>query len=73
MPLTANPVANLRFMPIFARLRSVPLAAAGIVIVGAILVWSVVAVWRHYRWVAAAQWPFFVRMCTATVYCRSRR
>ena len=67
LPFAINLVANLLFMPIFAGLRSVPLAAADIVIVWATLVWCVVAVWPHYRWVALAQVPYFVWVTIATV------
>lgn len=67
LPFALNLVANLLFMPVFAGLRSVPLAAADIVIVWATLVWCVVAVWPHSRWVAAAQVPYFVWVSVATV------
>lgn len=67
LPFALNLGANLLFMPLFAVLRSVPLAAADIVIVWATLVWCVVAVWPHYRWVALAQGPYFVWVSIATV------
>ena len=67
LPFAVNLVANLLFMPIFAGLRSVPLAAADIVIVWATLVWCLVAVWPHYRWVALVQVPYFVWVSIATV------
>lgn len=67
LPFAVNLVANLLFMPIFAGLRNVPLAAADIVIVWATLVWCIVAVWPHSRWVALAQVPYFVWVTTATV------
>jgi tryptophan-rich sensory protein len=67
VPFAVNLVANLLFMPIFAGLRSVPLAAADIVVVWATLVWCVVAVWPHARWVAVAQVPYFVWVSIATV------
>jgi benzodiazapine receptor len=67
LPFAINLVANLLFMPIFAGLRSVPLAAADIVVVWATLVWCVVAVRPHYRWVAVAQVPYFVWVSIATV------
>src|SRR3954463_15148884 len=60
LPFAINLVANLLFMPVFAGLRNVPLAAADILIVWATLVWCVVAVWPHSRWVAAAQGAYFV-------------
>jgi translocator protein len=67
VPFATNILANLLFMPIFAGLRSVPLAAADILIVWASLVWCVVAVWPHYKWVAVAQVPYFVWVSVATV------
>ncbi len=67
LPFAVNLVANLLFMPIFAGLRSVPLAAADIVIVWATLIWSVVAVWPHSKWVALAQVPYLVWVSIATV------
>ncbi len=67
VPFAINLVANLLFMPIFAGLRSVPLAAADILIVWASLVWCLVAVWPLYKWVAVAQVPYFVWVSIATV------
>ena len=48
VPFAINLVANLLFMPIFSGLRSVPMAAADIVIVWATIIWCVVAVWPVY-------------------------
>ncbi len=67
VPFTINLVANLLFMPIFAGLRSVPLAAVDIVIVWTTIIGCVVAVWPHYKWVAVAQGPYFVWVSMATV------
>jgi translocator protein len=66
LPFAVNLVANLLFMPIFAGLRNVPLAAADIVIVWATILWCVVAVRRVYKWVAVAQVPYFVWVSIAT-------
>lgn len=66
LPFAVNLVANLLFMPLFAGLRSVPLAAADIVVVWATIPWCVVAVWPHARWVALAQLPYFVWVSLAT-------
>lgn len=54
LPFAVDPAADLRFMPIFSGPRSVPLAAADILIVWAALVGRVVAVRPHRRWVALA-------------------
>ena len=67
VPFAVNLVANLLFMPIFAGLRSVPLAAADIVIVWATIIWCVVAVWPHHKWVAVIQGPYFLWVSIATV------
>lgn len=67
VPFALNLAANLLFMPLFAGLRSVPLAAADIVAVWATLPWCVAAVWPHRRWVAVAQVPYFVWVSLATV------
>ena len=66
VPFAVNLVANLLFMPIFAGLRSVPLAAADIVIVWTTIIWCVVAVWPHHKWVAVVQGPYFVWVSIAT-------
>lgn len=65
VPFAVNFVANLSFMPIFAGLRSVPLAA-DIVVVWVSILWCVVAVWPHYRGVAVAQVPYFIWVSLAT-------
>jgi benzodiazapine receptor len=67
LPFAVNLVANLLFMPIFAGLRNVPLAAADILIVWATLLWRVIAVWPVYKWVAVAQVPYLVWVSTATI------
>lgn len=67
VPFAVNFVANLLFMPIFAGLRSVPLAAADIAIVWTTIIWCVVAVWPHHKWVAGVQGPYFLWVSIATV------
>ena len=66
LPFAVNLVANVLFMPLFAGLRSVPLAAADIVVVWVTIMWCVVAVWPHARWVAVAQLPYFIWVSLAT-------
>ncbi len=67
VPFAINLVANLLFMPIFAGLRNVPLAAVDILIVWGTILWCVVAVWPVNKWVAVAQVPYFVWVSIATV------
>ncbi len=67
LPFAVNLVANVLFMPIFAGLRNLPLAAVDILVVWATIIWMVAAVWRRSRWVAVAQGPYFVWVSLATV------
>jgi translocator protein len=67
LPFAINLVANLLFMPIFAGLRNVPLAAVDIVIVWVTIMWNMVAIWPIYKWVVAAQVPYFVWVSIATM------
>ena len=67
IPFAINLVANLIFTPIQFGMRNLPLAAVDIVLIWSTIVWSVIAVWRHSRWVAVAQGPYFVWVSLATV------
>ena len=67
LPFAINLMANLLFMPIFAGLRSLPLAAVDVVVIWATLVWCLGAIWPYYRWVAVAQIPYFVWASIDTV------
>ena len=67
LPFAINLAANLLFMPIFAGLRSLPLAAADILVVWATIVWTMAAAWNRFRWVSLAQIPYFVWVSLATV------
>ena len=66
-PFPVTLVANLLFTPIQFGLRNLPLAAVDILIVWATIIVSIVAVWRHYRWVAVAQIPYLIWVSLATV------
>jgi benzodiazapine receptor len=67
LPFAINLVANLLFMPIFAGLRNVPLAAVDIVNVWVTIMWMMVAIWPINKWVVAAQVPYFVWVSIATM------
>ena len=67
IPFAMNLVANLIFSPIQFGMRNLPLAAVDIVIIWSTIIWCVLAVWRHSRWVAFAQGPYFVWVSLATV------
>jgi tryptophan-rich sensory protein len=67
LPFVINIVANLIFTPIQFGMRNLPLASVDILIVLGTIVWMIIAVWRHYRWVAVAQVPYLIWVATATV------
>lgn len=67
VPFAVNLVANVIFTPIQFGLRNLPLAAADILVVLGTIVWAMVAVWPHAKWVALAQVPYLVWVGTATV------
>ncbi len=62
-----NLIANLVFTPIQFGLRILSLASIDILLVWATIIWMAAAIWRHYRWVAVAQVPYFVSVSIATV------
>lgn len=49
LPFIINLVANILFMPIFGGLHNQPLAAVDILIVLGTIIWTMVAIWPHYR------------------------
>tara|TARA_R110002072_G_scaffold302603_1_gene486662 strand:+ start:124638 stop:125039 length:402 start_codon:yes stop_codon:yes gene_type:complete len=67
LPFGINLVANLIFTPIQFGLRSLPLAAVDILIVWGTIVWMMLVIWKHHKWVAVAQVPYFVWVSTATI------
>ena len=67
LPFGINLVANLVFTPIQFGMRNLPLAAIDILIVWATIIWLSVAIWKHYRWVALSQLPYFIWVSIATV------
>lgn len=67
LPFAINLVANIIFTPIQFGLRNLPLASVDILIVWTTIVGMMYAVWRHYRWVALAQIPYFIWVSIAMV------
>lgn len=66
LPFAINLVANLIFTPIQFGLRNLPLASVDILVVLGTIVWMMLAIWPHYRWVAFAQVPYLIWVATAT-------
>jgi tryptophan-rich sensory protein len=67
VPFAINLVANLIFTPIQFGLRNLPLASVDILIVWSTILWASAAIWKHHRWVAYAQVPYFIWVSIATV------
>lgn len=58
LPFALNLVFNFAFTPIQFGLRNNWLALADIVAVIVTLIWAVIAIWPHARWIALAQIPY---------------
>ena len=67
IPFLVNLVANLIFTPIQFGLRNLTLASIDILVVWGSIIWLVVAIWKHHRWIALAQAPYLAWVSTATV------
>lgn len=67
VPFALNLITNVLFTPIQFGLRNLPLAAVDILIVWVTIPWMTLAIYKHYKWVAAAQLPYFVWVSIATV------
>ena len=67
LPFAINLVANVIFTPIQFGMRNLPLAAVDILVVWTTIIWMSFVIWKHHKWVAAAQVPYFVWVSIATV------
>jgi len=67
VPFAINLVANLVFTPIQFGLRSLFFAAVDILVVWGTILWIMIVIYKHYRWIAFAQIPYFVWVSIATV------
>jgi len=66
LPFALNLVFNFAFTPLQFGLQSNLLAAADILLVFGTLVWALVAVWPHHRWIAFANIPYLLWVAFAT-------
>jgi tryptophan-rich sensory protein len=66
LPFALNLIGNLSFTPIQFGLRNLPLATINILIVLASIVWCIIGIWKHSRWVALAQLPYLTWVSIAT-------
>ena len=67
LPFGINLVANVIFTPIQFGLRNLPLAALDIMIVWVTIICMSFVIWKHRKWVAVSQVPYFVWVSIATM------
>ncbi len=67
IPFAINLATNIAFTPILFGLRNLPLAALDIAIVWLTILRIMLAIWKHHRWVALAQIPYFIWVSIASV------
>lgn len=67
LPFGLNLVFNALFTPVQFGLRNNWLASVDIVLVLVTLVWALVAIYPHARWVTYANIPYLLWVCFATM------
>ncbi len=67
LPFGLNLIFNALFTPVQFGLRNNWLAMADILLVLVTLVWALIAVYPHARWVTYVNIPYIVWVCFATV------
>jgi len=67
LPFILNLIFNFAFTPLQFGLQNNILAAIDILLVLGTLIWALIAIWRHYRWVVYLNIPYLVWVAFATV------
>ncbi|KKQ30076.1 MAG: TspO and MBR like protein [Candidatus Shapirobacteria bacterium GW2011_GWE1_38_10] len=67
LPFILNLIFNVIFTPIQFGLKNNLLAAVDIILVLVTLIWAMVAIYPHAKWVAYIQIPYLLWVCFATV------
>ncbi len=67
LPFALNLLFNLAFTPIQFGLKSNILAAVDITLVLITLIWSLIVIYPHLRWVAFANIPYLLWVAFATI------
>lgn len=67
LPFLLNLIFNLAFTPIQFGLKNNLLASADILLVVGTLIWALIAIWPHMRWVVYANMPYLIWGLFATV------
>lgn len=67
LPFVLNLVFNIAFTPLQFGLRNNLLAAIDIVLTLGTLIWAMIAIWKHEKWIAYIQIPYVLWGTFATV------
>ena len=67
LPFVLNLIFNFAFTPLQFGLKNNLLAAIDIVLVLATLIWSLVAIWPHFRWITYSNIPYLLWVSFATI------
>jgi len=67
LPFILNIVFNLSFTPLQFGLKNNLLSAIDILLVLATLIWAIIAIYPHAKWIAYIQIPYLVWVSFATV------
>ena len=67
LPFVLNIIFNLAFTPLQFGLKSNILAAVDIILVLGTLIWAMVVIWPHKRWITFIQIPYLLWVSFATV------
>ncbi len=67
LPFVLNLIFNALFTPLQFGLRDNVLASIDIVLVLATLIWAMIAIWPHAKWIAYANIPYLLWVSFATV------
>ena len=67
LPFWLNLFFNLIFTPIQFGLKNNYLACVDIILILITIIWSILAIWPHNRWLAVAFMPYLIWVSIATV------
>ena len=67
LPFVLNLVFNFAFTPLQFGLKNNLLAAIDIVLILVTLIWALMAIWPHFRWIVYANLPYLLWVSFATV------
>ena len=67
LPFVLNLIFNFIFTPIQFGLKNNNLAAIDILLVLGTLVWALISIWPHARWIVYINTPYLLWVCFATI------